>query len=102
MNTVNNPLITATSLTRTRTLFRVANMAERSLLSRIFHELAEFLEVAYILHYEDKDYQDALKDYLAALNDRYYALVNDDRELTSSAETPARTETNKETEHDEH
>lgn len=76
MNTHTNPLITAAALTRAQTLFRVANRAERSLLSHIFHELAEFRLMAELLDYEGKDYQAALNDYLTALTGRYNTLAS--------------------------
>lgn len=86
MNTNNDPLAPRGNTPVIRMLFLIANMAERSLLSHLYHELATFYRISGALHYDAGDYRTALQDYLTALTGRYHSLVSFSEELNPSAE----------------
>lgn len=81
MNTDTNPLLLRGNIPVIRAMFLAANMAERSLLSQIYHELATFYRMAGTLHYDAGDYRHALRDYLTALAGRYHVRVSFSDEL---------------------
>lgn len=85
MNTHNNPLAPRGNTPVIRALFLTANMAERSLLSLIYHELDEFRLMAAFFDYEGERYQAALNDYLTALTGRYDTLTRSGDELEQAA-----------------